>query len=352
MGIIHLDIDKFIEMAPKHLVVDVRSPKEYQHAHYPGAFSLPLFSDEERKVVGTTYKQKSREQAIKVGLDYFGPKMKKMLNMVEQKLSHGNSRTVLVHCWRGGMRSEAIAWLLDLYGFEVYKLEGGYKKFRNWVLSQFETSYPLRILGGYTGSAKTEILHELTRQNYAVVDLEGIAGHKGSSFGNLDQTPQDSTEQFENKLALRLHNLRHTHFKEPAIWVESESSRIGNVNIPYRFFNQMKAAPRINIEVSFEDRLEFITQGYGEFATDKLVAATQRIKKRLGGLNTKKTIQYLQENKLKSAFSILLKYYDKAYDKSRKKFQEAALNIDLPGIDPVENTAIILEQTHYLKNVG
>ncbi len=344
MAVKRIHIDEFLSLAATYLVVDVRSPKEYQQAHYPGAFSLPLFTDEERKVVGTTYKQQSRQKAIKVGLDYYGPKMKTMVNQVEARLNKRAQKNVLVHCWRGGMRSAAVAWLLDLYGFKVYSLEGGYKAYRNWVLAQFEKPYTLRVLGGYTGSGKTEILQELSQNQHAVVDLEGIAQHKGSSFGNLDSHSQDSTEQFENKLAMRLLTLQQTRFKDKTIWVESESSRIGNINIPHKFFNQMKAAERINVNVPFDKRLEFILQGYGKFNTEALIAATKRIQKRLGGLRMQQTIQFIKEGNLKDAFAILLAYYDSAYSKSRQKFSDATLSVSLPDTNPQENAKIILQQ--------
>jgi len=136
MGIERIPVEQFVQLSQTHTVIDVRSNAEYAHAHIPGSSSLPLFNDEERAVVGTVYKQQSREEAIKKGLDFFGPKMKEMLLRAEAliKEKSPNSKTVLVHCWRGGMRSAAVAWLLDLYGFKVYTLIGGYKAFRNWVL--------------------------------------------------------------------------------------------------------------------------------------------------------------------------------------------------------------------------
>ena len=148
MAATRIDINQFLELTKQHPVLDVRSPGEYNHAHLPNAVSLPLFTDEERKVVGTTYKQQSRESAIKIGLDYFGPKMRRMVEDVEtilanhaiktKSLSPSDARTILVYCWRGGMRSGAVSWLLDLYGFKVYTLAGGYKKFRNLVLESFK----------------------------------------------------------------------------------------------------------------------------------------------------------------------------------------------------------------------
>ncbi len=338
-----IQIDKFITLAKTTLVIDVRSPKEYQQAHYPSAISLPLFSDEERKIVGTTYKQQSREKAIKIGLDFYGPKMKDMLNEVESLLNARQERSVIVHCWRGGMRSAAVAWLLDLYGFKVYTLEGGYKAFRNWVLNQFKIPYSLRVLGGFTGSGKTEILKELAQNHHPMIDLEGLAEHKGSAFGNLANHQQKSTEFFENKLALKLFELSTQQFDDPTIWVESESSRVGNINIPHLFFNQMKTATRLNIEVPFEERLQFILKGYGHFDKTALIAATKRIKKRLGGLRMQETIAFIEQDDLHSAFSILLNYYDTAYLKSQRSFQKASYNIPLPGTDEKINAELILK---------
>jgi tRNA 2-selenouridine synthase len=228
-----INIDRFLELAKHHPVIDVRSPAEYKHAHLPGAHSLPLFTDEERKVVGTAYKQESREAAIKLGLDFFGPKMKKMVEEVEELIGNrqlainnkqpaiGNSlddgeqitqpenplpiaNCILIYCWRGGMRSGAVSWLLDLYGFKVYTLVGGYKKFRNYVLDTFKLPFQFNILGGYTGSGKTALLKSLKEKGETVIDLEALAVHKGSAFGSIGLPPQPGQEMFENLLALAL----------------------------------------------------------------------------------------------------------------------------------------------------
>lgn len=339
-----ISIDEFISIAPSNLVLDVRSPSEFAQARYPTAVSLPLFDDEERKKVGTSYKQVSREEAIKIGLDYFGVKMRAIVEQVENLLKEKDSRKIIVHCWRGGMRSGAIAWLLDLYGFEVNILEGGYKAFRNWAIDTYSAPYPLRILSGYTGSGKTEILHELTEQGEAIIDLEQMAGHKGSAFGRLGLPVQESSEQFENNLALKLLELSSGALKNKFIWLESESSRIGNVNLPFQFFNQMKEAPRFHIEIPFEPRLDYIVAGYGGFDTVDLVASVERIKKRLGGLETKNTIAFLEENNIKSAFEYLLRYYDRFYDKSKSMFQDADLTIQLPTTDAKQNALQILKE--------
>ena len=152
------------------IIIDVRSPAEYEHAHIPGALNLPLFDNDERAMIGTTYKKQSREAAIKAGLPLFGNKMLGMIETVEswmiekQKNNASDKPIIYIHCWRGGMRSAAVAWLLDVYGYKVIQLTGGYKAYRNWVLVQFNILYSCKILGGYTGSGKTEILQELQKR--------------------------------------------------------------------------------------------------------------------------------------------------------------------------------------------
>ena len=334
-----IEINEFVQLVGAHPLFDVRSPGEYGHAHIPGAHSLPLFSDEERKVVGTAYKQQSRETAIKIGLDHFGPKMRTMVDEVERIVSAegSGSKTILVHCWRGGMRSGAVAWLLDLYGFKVYTLAGGYKAFRNWVLEQFAKPYQINILGGFTGAGKTEVLHELKRKGERVVDLEDLAGHKGSAFGGIG-LQQPTPEMFENKLALALHALVATG-DEP-IWVENESQRIGNINLPGAFFNTMSAAPVFFIDIPFEVRLNYLVKEYGKLKKEELVNAVIRIQKRLGGLNTKNTVNALIENDYHTAFGILLHYYDKFYAQGLSDRQQKKLPIHTYAINEISPKAM------------
>lgn len=324
MAIQKIKTDDFLTMAMQYPVLDVRSPGEYHHAHIPGAFSFPLFTDEERKIVGTAYKQESREQAIKTGLDYFGGKMRKMVEEAERIVHQwqetngrrnksdlqASSNIILVHCWRGGMRSAGVAWLLDLYGFTVYTLDGGYKQFRKWVLEQFEKNYNFQLLSGYTGSGKTYVLNALEKHGENVIDLEGLAHHKGSAFGALGMPKQPSQEMFENKLSLKLHVA--AQLQKP-IWVEDESQRIGEVNIPINLWRLMRKHPVFFLDIPFEERLKHIVAEYGRQEKEKLVNAIIRIKKRLGGLETKEAIGAIVEDRVEDCFRILLSYYDKWY---------------------------------------
>ena len=329
-----IQIEEFLSHCKEGVLLDVRSPGEYNHAHIPGATSFPLFTDEERKVVGTAYKQQSRETAIKIGLDYFGPKMRGMVEEVEKILnSTGDSQSgtrnskpeIFLYCWRGGMRSGAVAWLLNLYGFNVTVLAGGYKAFRNYVLKSFEQPLSFKILGGYTGSGKTEVLQQLKTIGEKTIDLEGIACHKGSAFGNINMPAQPTQEMFENKLSFELMatanekqslNLSLPFRGTGGIWLEDESQRIGSVNIPIAFWNTMRNSPLYFLEIPFEERLVHIDEEYGCCDKEKLMDAIQRIKKRLGGLETKNAIQYLEEGNTRECFRILLHYYDKQYTKS------------------------------------
>ena len=294
-------------------VIDVRSPGEYTHAHIPGAFSLPLFTDEERKVVGTAYKQESRERAIKLGLDFFGVKMTRMIEQVEEWVKNKPSRTIVVHCWRGGMRSAGVGWLLDLYGFKVCTVIGGYKAFRKWVIEQQTKDYPIRILGGYTGSGKTEVLAYLQKHGELTIDLEGLAHHKGSAFGALGLPPQPSQEMFENLVS---YELAKANVNGQPIWLEDESQRLGHVNIPIALWQTVRIKPVYFIDVPFENRLDYIVKHYGKLNRGELAAAILRIQKRLGGLETKTSLNFLAEDNIKECFRVLLKYYDKQYSKS------------------------------------
>jgi tRNA 2-selenouridine synthase len=326
MAVEKISIGHFVEIVNKYPVLDVRSPGEYNHAHIPGAHSLPLFTDEERKVTGTTYKQKSREAAIKVGVEFFGPKMKPMIEEAEKiiksyelrvknkendKEGKINNRHVIVHCWRGGMRSAGVAWLLDLYGFKVYTLVGGYKAFRNWVLQQFVMPYKFKILGGYTGSGKTVLIKELRDKGETVIDLEGLAHHKGSAFGALGEKPQPSQEMFENLLACELY-----HKSSRPIWLEDEAQRIGKLSIPNALWPVMRSSPVYFLDIPFEERLDHLVKGYGAFEKERLADSIMRIQKKLGGLETKNALALLDESNITECFRILLKYYDKLYGKS------------------------------------
>ena len=347
-----VDIELLMMQSSGALLLDVRTPAEYAQGHMPGAVNLPLFTNEERPVVGTAYKQQSREAAIKIGLDFFGPKMRMMVETVEDLVDKSQmtddssvksvnsqlSPVIYLYCWRGGMRSEAVAWLLGLYGFKVARLQGGYKAFRQWVLQQFGQPHRLQLLGGYTGSGKTEILQALQQKGASVIDLEALARHKGSTFGNLAQEPQPTQEQFENNLATALYKN-----KDNTIWLEDESRRIGYIMLPAGLWTQMQEAPLYFLDLPFEQRLQHLVLQYGNYATQQLKGGIQRIAKRMGPQHAKAATEALVAGNITACFTLLLHYYDGVYDKSIRNRPDAGA-----GIHRIEGTTTGAPNVVYL----
>ncbi len=301
-----IEIGNFINQKNTLPVFDVRTPSEFNHAHIPQAINLPIFSDEERVQVGTTFKQKGREAAILLGFDFTGPKWS---SFIEKALQYAPEKIIFVHCWRGGMRSGAMAWALDFYGFDVTVLEGGYKSYRNWVLQQFEKEYSVCVLGGKTGSHKTDILNAMASQGEQIVDLEGIAQHLGSAYGSLNKFVQPSQEMFENILATQLFAMDNKR----KIWMENESSLIGRIAIPPNIFRQIRTSTLVEVMIDKEQRIQFLTEEYGILDKDFLIQSTQKIQKRLGPEQTQDAITAIQDNRMEDFIRIVLNYYDKTY---------------------------------------
>lgn len=296
-----LSIDDFLNLAKSIPVADVRTPLEFNHAHIPGAFNLPIFSNEERIQVGTTYKQKGREAAILLGFDFTGAKWS---GFIKRALEIAPDQNIALHCWRGGMRSGAMAWALNLYGFEVYLLEGGYKKFRNWALNKFNEPYNILILGGMTGSGKTRVLNELTKRNQQVIDLENLADHQGSSYGSMGKETQPSQEQFENALSIELNLIDH----RKTLWLEDESLTIGRRSIPNGIWHQMRDAPVLKMVVPATERIKFLAEEYGHLNPAFLITSTERISKRLGPEQTREAIIAINENRMADFVKQLPRY--------------------------------------------
>jgi len=324
-------ISDFLRLADLIPLIDVRTPLEFVQGHIPGAFNLPIFTNEERVSVGTTYKQVGREEAILLGFDITGSKWS---GFIKEALEIAPQKKIAVHCWRGGMRSGAMAWALDLYGFEVYLIEGGYKSYRRWALGQFEWDWKLTVLGGKTGSGKTKILHHLQSMNEQIIDLEDLAQHQGSSYGTMNKMIQPTQEQFENNLAYQLSLLD----PERSIWVEDESLTIGKRVIPQFFWRNMRNSVLINVNVPLQQRVEILVEEYGRLDKDFLIECTQRIWKRLGPEQTKHAIAAIEEDRMADFIGFVLVYYDKTYHTglgkraSDKVFLMDAQHSDFAGI--------------------
>lgn len=353
-----ISIEQYLNSDEKVPVIDVRSPKEFLHAHIPGAINIPLFSDEERAIVGITYKKEGRQAAILKGLEIVGPKMGEFLKRIEsltqsEALNTPRSRpesltssealrsaeVLTVHCWRGGMRSKSMATLFDFAGVKTQVIKGGYKRYRNEVRKLFSNEWNLIILGGRTGSAKTKILYALKNAGEQIIDLEDLANHKGSAFGDLGEEPQPSTEQFENDLFEILKKLT----PEKRIWIEDESHLIGQIFIPEEFWAQMRKAPVAYCDFPLDERINYLVNTYGNFDKDGVINAVKKITKRLGGQHAKAALENYEAGNLSESTRIVLVYYDKTYDYGLStRNPELIYKIEMRKIDPEKNAIEIL----------
>ena len=319
-----VNIQAFLELSKTFPILDVRSESEFEMGHMQNAVNIPILSNEQRKIVGTLYKQNGREVAVYKGLELLGPLMSVRLKKGVKLASNGK---ILVHCWRGGMRSQFYAFLLHFYGLESILLEGGYKAFRGLVHQTFDQELNIIVLGGKTGSGKTVVLKKLAELGEQVIDLEAIANHRGSSFGALGLKEQPSQEQFENALFTAISKLDSTK----TIWIEDENRTVGSRVIPEGFWNQMKSSSKIFLIRDFEERLDQIMLDYSCFPVKDLIISMQRIEKRLGPQHAKRAIELLENGEIREAFKIALVYYDKAYLFGLEK-NKAAEIILLEGI--------------------
>jgi tRNA 2-selenouridine synthase len=327
------------------VLLDVRSPAEFAQGHIPGAISFPLFSDAERAEVGICYKQQGRNQAVELGFALAGPKFAGFIAEAKRLAPH---RRVRLHCWRGGMRSEAVAWVLEMGGIEVALLTGGYKAFRRWAQHQFETARPIVILGGMTGTGKTDILQALAERGEQIIDLEAVASHRGSSFGGLGLPPQPTTEQFENHLALQWARLD----PQQPVWIEAESRRVGTCRVPEALFQQMQSAPILEIQRSRAERLAGLVVVYGQAEREELVVATERIRKKLGGLRTQQAVELIQQGQLSEAFDLILDYYDRTYTYDLQRRPVTIHAVDVAGLSATEAAQMLQAKGRQLLNLS
>ena len=342
-----LDAAAFLRESRDSVVLDVRSPGEYAQGHVPGAISFPLFSDDERAAVGTTYKRIGKAEAVDEGLGYVGPKLQELAARAREVFGKQNSRKpLLIYCWRGGMRSTSVDWLIRTVEIPTVRCEGGYKACRTHLNHVLEAPRPYVVVGGMTGSAKTAVLEALEREGQEVVDLEGMARHFGSAFGNLERLEQPTTEQFANELAWKLLELDGKVSIDGVrpIWVENESRQIGHVHVPEAFHKHLRQAPVLEIERTEEDRIKHLLSMYGEASRESLLEAFERIRTKLGGQHAQAAMAHVQSGELAEAARIALVYYDKTYRHGLDQ-REKTRAVDGRGLDP-EQTASRCVSSH------
>ncbi len=331
-----LTAKEFLELGKSLPIVDVRTPAEFETGHIPGVVNIPIFTNDERAKVGTKYKRASKESAVLLGLELVGPKLAKFVRMAKKIAPN---REILIHCWRGGMRSGSMAWLFETAGFKAHLLEGGYKAYRAYLREQFERKADLVVLGGMTGSGKTAVLHAMQQQNAQVLDLEGIAHHKGSVFGALGQQSQPTNENFDNLLGQAWLEF---DFSKP-IWLEDESKAIGSVWINDILYNRIRSTTVIDMDIPKSERVKRLVKEYACFDKALLQQLIEKIQKRLGGQNVKDAFQALENDDYATVADITLNYYDKAYRFGLEKREEGTVfQLKCAADNPEENAKAVL----------
>lgn len=296
-----------------HLRVDVRSPIEFEEDCIPEAVNVPLLFNDERTEVGKIYCTKGPLEAKKLGLEICAARFPDLVNQI---IDLAKDRSVVVYCWRGGLRSKVVGILLDLMGIPVYQLKGGYKSYRKYVVKFFEhwqLPFKFVVLHGLTGVGKTDVIKELQKLGQAAIDLEGLANHRGSVFGHIGMKKQPTQKHFENLLLNAIQNFK----PDQEIIVECESKRIGQRFIPDSFYRAMCAGDSILLYAPLQHRIDRIIKEYilkAGVRPEILVQPIRSLQKRLGKQKTEKLICYLQEHKLHQVVKLLLQeYYDPLY---------------------------------------
>ncbi len=336
---------EFLERGHLYTMIDVRSPAEFAKGHIPGAKNLPLFEDEERKVVGILYKNQGRQDAVRKGLEIIAPKM---TDMVDRAIQWADEGEIFIYCWRGGMRSSSVAWLFEAADLNVYLLEGGYKQYRKHIRDSMFQDRRLLVLGGLTGSGKTILINRLLEAGEPVVDLEGLANHRGSAFGGVGLDAQPSTEFFENLLYDRMNKLPADCY----VWVEDESRRIGELFQPEYFHSVLRKSQIVFVKINDKERREILVREYGNQPHAELVEAVKLLTKRAGGLLTKQTLSALDQKDYGKVVDLLLPYYDKQYTFGLKQRSDASIHtMDLTQLSESERISALSEYRQTIEKV-
>jgi tRNA 2-selenouridine synthase len=314
-----VDIKEFLELRKKLPVIDVRSEGEFAEGHIPDVINIPILNNQERIAVGTDYKQKGQLEAIKTGFRLVGPRIIDLVNAAEQVAL---DRELVVHCWRGGMRSGNFCHFVGMAKLRTHQLKGGYKVYRQLALDSFKNKFKFIVLGGSTGSGKTDILRALKAQGEQIIDLEGLANHKGSVFGGLMMPAQPSTEQFQNNLFEEIQKLDLSK----RIWIEDESIAVGKIFLPEDLWRSMSSSPIVEIQVDKNVRIERLVSEYGPADRLEFLSKMEQITKKLGGQHFNSARETLMRGDMSATIEILLTYYDKAYATGLSKKQHRIID--------------------------
>lgn len=288
--------------------IDTRTPKEYEIAHIPGAINIPLFSDEQRHIIGILYKNQGKETAVNKGLEFVSLKLPDMI----KEYSKYKDKLLIIYCWRGGMRSKSVTSLLDSIGFNVLQLENGHKEFRRHVLEYF-SKLKLKpcfiVLYGLTGTGKTEILKKILLPK---IDLEDLAQHRSSLLGSINLKPRTQI-MFDALLFNRLRTIQN----EKYVFIEGESRKIGSVEMPDFLWRKCKEGINIKISCPLKNRISRLVKEYtpiNDETKKQLFSILDRLKQKLSGAVVDKLKQCLETKDYDTFTKIMLeKYYDPLY---------------------------------------
>lgn len=302
------------------IYIDVRSPKEFREDTIPGAINIPVLLDDEREIVGTTYVQKSVEEAKSKGIDFISKRLPEIFNLIQDLYINNKEKKLVLFCSRGGMRSGSIHSLLQSLGVKVYKLKHGYKGYRKYIndnLSHILNDIEFIVLHGKTGVGKTKILEGLAHEGYDILNLEEAANHRGSLLGSVALGEQSTQKRFEtyvfNSLKVRKNNL---------VFIEGESKRIGNIIIPECLWTKMEIGYQVLIEADLELRTEILLDEYtkNQDEVNELVMAIDSLKRYMNEERVEKYKCNLVKGEfIEVAQELMEKYYDPLYNNSLKK---------------------------------
>jgi len=358
-------------LRPEDLLVDLRTPSEFDQGHIPGARSLPIFTDEERARIGTTYKQIGADEARDLGVELIRPRLDELVSTLNAWFSPTGADTpiapasplelsaitskptrirLVLHCWRGGMRSRLFGGFCRSRGLPAFQLVGGYKAHRTWSLRILEDHLPgLVSLHGHTGSGKTVLIKRLAKQR-PVIDLEGLANHRGSAFGHVGLGPQPSQRQFESKLAAEI-----TRIHRQPVLIEGESANIGRIRIPSPFLEAMQLCPRLVLVMPRETRTQILMEEYAQAIAqepDRLENALIYLKGRRSHQLAKNLQSALDAKDWNHLCDLLLEeHYDPLYERHLKRHNHdpRTLRIEAKTLDEAEEKILeVLERHHPL----
>ena len=340
-----IELDKALQLREKGaLLVDVRTPAEFAETTIPGAVNVPLFSNSERAEIGTVYKHQGKQVARKLGIERVSPRIPALIEQTEAARQSRNG-PLIVFCWRGGMRSLALTSFLQLAGFPARQLIGGHKAFRRLVYDYFiRTEWPpVYVLRGLTGVGKTRVLNQLAGQGQPVIDLEGLANHRGSAFGALGLQPQPSQKMFEALLWDQLEQLQD----RPYLVTEGESRHIGRVVVPPSFHQAMQTQVSLWLEATLETRVGIILDDYParDQLRDQFLHPLQALKERLGKQAVAELTQLLQQGRWEQLVQeLMVRYYDPLYLHT-KPDRRVEIQVE-PLANCPDRVAEVLEEIH------